>query len=248
VAPTQWPGGSRWRGFLKLWPWSLLLIAFLLVRASKGAGFADAYALLMRPFWPGPAQSEWLGAAADLEARATLQLLEADNRRLRGLLGLQDGGNSPENLSAAVISRSPRGWWQQLELGKGALNGISAGDAVMGPGGLVGQVQSVTPATSRVKLLTAPGTEVGVWLPRSRSHGLLVGMGTSRPQLRFIEKDPNVRPGDLVSTSPASTLLPANLPIGVVQSVDERAVPAPHAVVQLIAAPEAIDWVQVRRR
>ena len=73
-------------------------------------------------------------------------------------------------------------------------------------------------------------------------------MGSSRPQLRFIEKDPNVRPGDLVSTSPASTLLPANLPVGVVQSVDERAVPAPHAVVQLIAAPEAIDWVQVRRR
>ena len=90
MAPTQWPGGSRWRGFLKLWPWSLLLIAFLLVRASKGAGFADAYALLTRPFWPGPAQSEWLAAAADLEARATLQLLEADNRRLRGLLGLQD--------------------------------------------------------------------------------------------------------------------------------------------------------------
>ena len=248
MAPTQWPGGSRWRGFLRLWPWLLLTVAFLLVRATKGAGFADAYALLSRPFWPGPAQSEWLDAAADLETKAAVQLLEADNRRLRALLGLQESGKSQTDRSAAVISRSPRGWWQQLELGKGSIDGIKAGDAVMGPGGLVGQVQSVTPVTSRVKLLTAPGTEVGVWLPRSRSHALLVGMGSSRPQLRFIEKDPNVRPGDLVSTSPASTLLPANLPVGVVQSVDERAVPAPHAVVQLIAAPEAIDWVQVRRR
>ena len=248
MAPTQWPGGSRWRGFLRLWPWLLLTVAFLLVRATKGAGFADAYALLSRPFWPGPAQSEWIDAAVDLETKAAVQLLEADNRRLRALLGLQEGGKSQNDLSAAVISRSPRGWWQQLELGKGSIDGIKAGDAVMGPGGLVGQVQSVTPVTSRVKLLTAPGTEVGVWLPRSRSHGLLVGMGSSRPQLRFIEKDPSVRPGDLISTSPASTLLPANLPVGVVQSVDERAVPAPHAVVQLIAAPEAIDWVQVRRR
>ena len=57
-----------------------------------------------------------------------------------------------------------------------------------------------------------------------------------------------VRPGDLVSTSPASTLLPPNLPVGVVQSVDALAVPSSTAVVQLIAAPEAIDWVQVRTR
>jgi rod shape-determining protein MreC len=36
--------------------------------------------------------------------------------------------------------------------------------------------------------------------------------------------------------------------VGVIQSVDEQAVPAPTAIVQLIAAPEAIDWVQVRIR
>jgi rod shape-determining protein MreC len=76
----------------------------------------------------------------------------------------------------------------------------------------------------------------------------LVGSGSSRLILRFIDKDPNVQPGDLVTTSPASTLLPPNLSVGVIQSVDERAVPAPTAIVQLIAAPEAIDWVQVRTR
>ena len=107
---------------------------------------------------------------------------------------------------------------------------------------------SVTPATARVKLLTAPGHSIGVWLPRSRDHGLLVGTGATRPELRFIVRDPDVRPGDLVSTSPASTLLPPNLPVAVVQSVDDQAVPFATAVVQLIAAPEAIDWVQVRTR
>ena len=147
-----------------------------------------------------------------------------------------------------MISRSSRGWWQQLQLGKGSLQGIGQGDAVLGPGGLVGRIASVTPATARVKLLTAPGHEIGVWLPRSRRHGLLVGRGSSRLSLRFIDKDPDVRPGDLVATSPASTLLPPNVPVGVIQAVDEQAVPAPTAVVQLIAAPEAIDWVQVQTR
>ena len=51
--------------------------------------------------------------------------------------------------------------------------------------------------------------------------------------------------GDVVTTSPASTLLPPNLTIGIVQFVDENALPSPFAIVQLTASPEAIDWVQV---
>ena len=113
---------------------------------------------------------------------------------------------------------------------------------------MLGRIQSVTPATARVQLLTAPGSRVGVWIPRTKRHGLLVGVGTSRPQLEFLDKNPYAVPGDLVSISPASTLLPASLPVGVIQKVDDRAVPAPRAAVQLIAAPEAIDWVQVQIR
>ena len=171
---------------------------------------------------PVTAQREWIQSAAKQEEAAGLLLLEQDNATLRGLLELQRTGGADSIVDAAVISRQPRGWWQLLELGKGSLHGISVADAVLGPGGLVGRVQSVTPTTARVRLLTAPGSEVGVWLPRSRRHGLLVGLGTNRPQLRFIDKNLDVRAGDLVSTSPASTLLPPNVPVGVIQSVDER--------------------------
>jgi len=248
MAPSLRPGRRRWQGIGRLTPWLLLLAGLMLVRFSKGAGFADAYALLTRPFWPGTAQREWLQAAVDVEQRARITLLEQDNERLRGLLDLQQRGQAGRDVAAAVISRRPRDWWQQLELSRGSLDGLAKDDAVLGPGGLLGRVASVTPATARVKLLTAPGHSIGVWLPRSRHHGLLVGNGSSRPELRFINRDPDVRPGDLVSTSPASTLLPPNVPVAVVQSVDARAVPSSTAVVQLIAAPEAVDWVQVRTR
>ena len=102
------------------------------------------------------------------------------------------------------------------------------------------------PTTASVTLLTDPGSRVGVWVGRVRRHGLLTGIGTSRPLLRFLEKDPGVRPGDVVVTSPASTLVLPNLTVGVIQSVDDRAVPATEAVVQLSAPVEAVDWVQVR--
>ena len=95
MAPTLRPGRSRWKGLGRLSPWLLLLLGLLLVRLSKGAGFADAYALISRPFWPGPAQREWVTSAADLEQSARLTLLEQDNRRLRGLLELQQGGRTP---------------------------------------------------------------------------------------------------------------------------------------------------------
>ena len=227
-------------------PWLLVFGVLLLVRLSKGALLSDAYALLSRPFWPGTAQSEWLRTAQQVDQQARLAALEQDNRRLRQLLDLQQ--QSGGSITAAVISREQAGWWQQLLLGRGGLQGIAAGDPVLAPGGLIGLVDAVTPTTARVTLLTDSSSAIGVWVGRTRRHALLVGLGTSRPMLRFIDKDPGVRPGDVVTTSPASTLVPPNLTVGVIQTVDEDAVPAPEAVVQLSAPVEAIDWVQVRRR
>ena len=228
------------------WPWWLLVLALIGVRLSKGAFFADGYALLSRPFWPGSAQSEWLRSAQTGADQARLVELERDNQRLRQMLQLERTGRGL--VSAAVISREPAGWWQQLELGKGRLDGIAAGDAVLAPGGLIGRVASVTPTTARVALLTDGSSRLGVWVGRTQQHALLLGLGTPRPRLQFLEKDPGVRPGDVVTTSPASTLLPPNLIVGVVQSLDEQAVPSPEGLVQLSAPVDAIDWVQVVTR
>ena len=228
-------------------PWVLLLVGLLAIRLSKGAPFLDAYALLSRPFWPGSAQSDWLRQAQQLDQQARLVALEADNRRLRRLLDLR--GATPENsLTAVVISRETGGWWQQLTLGIGSLQGLAPGDPVLAPGGLIGRITAVTPSTARVTLLTDSSSRLGVWVGRTQRHGLLMGTGSGRVLLRFIDRDPGVRPGDVVTTSPASTLLPPNLTVGVIQSVAEQAMPAPEAVVQLSAPVDAVDWVQVRRR
>ncbi|MFM8525033.1 MAG: rod shape-determining protein MreC [Cyanobacteriota bacterium] len=230
----------------QVFPWAGLLLLVLLVRWSKGVAFADAYALISRPFWPGTAQSEWLRSAQRLDTDLRLGQLAQDNTRLRGLLELDQSRGSA--IPAAVISREVDGWWQQILLTKGSLEGVHAGDAVEGPGGLLGLVSQVSLSTATVTLLTDPASRIGVWVPRTRQHGLLNGVGTSRPVLRFVDKDPQVLPGDVVLTSPASTLVPANLPVGVVQSLDPRANPAPEAIVQLSAPVDAIDWVEVRPR
>ena len=247
MPPTRWRSLPAPRGRRRRWTLALaLLLVLIAVRWSKGAPLNDAYALLSRPFWPGPAQSEWLRAARRVEDQARLQSLASDNARLRQLLGLQRA-RGEQAISAAVISRQSGGWWQQLVIGQGALAGVRVGQPVLAPGGLIGLVASVTPTTATVTLLTDPSSRVGVWVSRGGHHGLLSGVGSARPLLRFLDKDPEVRPGDLVVTSPASTLVPPNLPVGVIQTVDADADPAPVAVVQLIAPVQAVDWVQVPR-
>ena len=225
--------------------WIVLVGSVLFVRLTKGAVFSDIYAFVSRPFWPGPAQSEFISRGFKAELNARLSLLEADNNRLRKMLDLKNSSGS-NVISAAVIARTPKGWWQQLELGKGQIHGVSTGNAVLGPGGLLGIVESTTPTTSRVKLLTAPGSRLGVWLPRTKKHGMLIGLGTNRPYVSFLDKDPKALPGDLLSTSPASTLMPPNIPVGVIQSFNIESLPAPIAIVELLAVPEAVDWVQIK--
>tara|TARA_Y100001968_G_scaffold259918_1_gene247343 strand:- start:693 stop:1442 length:750 start_codon:yes stop_codon:yes gene_type:complete len=220
-------------------------VSFLIgIRWTKGAGYLDFYSILLQPLLPGTAQREWIQEGENVEKNIRLKLLEDDNHRLRQALSLQKF-NSDQSVSAAVIARSSSSWWQQLEINKGAKDGILKGQTVIGPGGLIGLVDSITPLTSRVRLLTDPGHQIGVWIARTKRHGILTGMGTNRAKLIFLNKNSLAKVGDSVTTSPASTLLPPNLTVGIVQFVDEKALPSPYAIVQLTASPEAIDWVQV---
>ncbi len=226
--------------------WIIFFMGALLfgIRWTKGAGYLDLYSILLKPILPGTAQREWIKQGENIERSIRLKLLEDDNNRLRRALSLKES-NFEQRISAAVISRSSRNWWKQLEINKGSKVGVLKGQTVIGPGGVIGLVDSTTPLTARVRLLTDPGHQLGAWIDRTKQHGVLTGMGTNRPKLIFLNTNGLAKIGDAVTTSPASTLLPPNLTIGIVQFVNEKALPSPYAIVQLTASPEAIDWVQI---
>ena len=70
-------------------------------------------------------------------------------------------------------------------------------------------------------------------------------MGDDFPRLILYSKDVDLKVGDFVSSSPASTLLPPNIPIGIVQSIEEPFKAKKTAKIFLLAKPHAIDWVQI---
>ena len=165
---------------------------------------------------------------------------------MRQILSLQESSND-EHISAAVISRKTGSWWRQITLNKGSKDGLEIGNTVIGPGGLLGIINNTSLFTSSVTLITSPESKLGVWLDRIQINGLLVGLGDHYPSLILYSKDADIKVGDFVSSSPASSLLPPNIPIGIVQSIDKTLQSKKTAKISLLAKPNVIDWVQILR-
>ena len=235
---------NRWWNKKNNWGLFIFLSFLFFVRISKGSLYKDFYYLISKPFWPGQFQREVLTKSVEQEFLIRLKQLEKDNKRLREILSLQRLSDS-ESISAIVISRKTGSFWRQIILNKGAKDGVEIGSFVVGPGGLLGRVDNTSLFTSTVKLLTSPESKVGVWVERIQMHGLLVGSGNDYPKVIFYNKDIDIKVGDFVLSSPASTLLPPNIPIGVVQSVDEDLKEKKTANIMLLGKPQAIDWVQI---
>ena len=235
---------SRWWHKKKVWMLFGIFFLLVLVRISKGSVYKNFYYFISKPFWPGQFQKEIILKSKDQESLIQLNLLKEDNSRLRKILSLQDSSNF-EKISAAVISRKTGSWWRQITLNKGSKDGVEIGSVVIGPGGLLGRVNKTSSLTSSVTLLTSPESKVGVWLDRTQISGLLVGLGSDYPSLILYSKNIDIKVGDFVSSSPASTLLPPNIPIGIVQSVDESSKEKNKAKISLLAKPHVIDWVQI---
>jgi rod shape-determining protein MreC len=235
---------NRWRHKKKNWILFTIFLFLVFVRISKGSVYKDFYYFISKPFWPGQFQKEIVLESIDQEYLIKLNLLKKDNLRLRRNLSIQES-SSNENISAAVISRKTGSWWRQIILNKGSKDGVEIGNIVIGPGGLLGRVKSTSLFTSSVTLITSPESKLGVWVDRIQINGLLVGLGDDYPSLILYSKDADIKVGDFVSSSPASTLLPPNIPIGIVQSIDETLKSKKTAKISLLAKPQLIDWVQI---
>ena len=235
---------SRWWHKKKIWIFFGIFLFLVFVRISKGSLYKDFFYFISKPFWPGQFQKEVILKSIDQESLIKLNLIKKDNIRLRKILSLQESSNN-YNISAAVISRKTGGWWRQIILNKGSKDGVEIGNIVIGPGGLLGRVKNTSLFTSSVTLITSPESKLGVWVDRIQINGLLVGLGDDYPSLILYSKDADIKVGDFVSSSPASTLLPPNIPIGIVQSIDETSQSKKTAKISLLAKPQVIDWVQI---
>lgn len=230
--------------------WQILLISLALgvawtLRETQGAAIFEAYQIITRPFQSPSTSAERLNDARMLELQAQIVELKSQNQKLQELLNYTKSQGKQQGIVAPVVGRSADHWWQQITLGRGSEAGIQVGFTVTAPGGLVGRIISVTPNTSRVLLISDRTSQLGVTISRSRSMGTLQGQSSSHAVIRFFNKVPTVRRGDIVATSPYSQMFPSGLPVGKVESVNIDKSPAPEATIALAAPLPNLEWVVV---
>ncbi|MEN9222903.1 MAG: rod shape-determining protein MreC [Thermostichus sp. BF3_bins_97] len=220
---------------------ALALGVALGLRQTQGSLLVELYSWITTPARPPVDPAVVLNQAATRELQALVAELQYQNRELKQLLQFTEqmpAGGIP----AAVVGRSADHWWQQLTLSRGSQQGVKVGDVVMAPGGLIGRVESVTPNTSRVLLISDPTSRVGVMLSRSRHMGVMRGTGTQNAILEFFDKDPKVEVGDVVVTSGLSSFYPAGVVVGTIRAVNLDASPAPQATIELSAPLGLLEW------
>jgi rod shape-determining protein MreC len=191
----------------------------------------EVYNALSQPFQPRVRQTDYLKTAQVQQLQNEVQELKNQNRQLQQL-GKYSATVPTKGILAPIVLRSADNWWQQVVIGRGSADGIALDHVVVGVGGIVGRVVNVSPHTSRVLLISDPSSRIGVLISRSRHMGMLQGTRTDRAILQFFDKRPQVKKGDVVSTSLVSRLFPTGLAVGRVVEINLDKSPAPEAIVE----------------
>jgi rod shape-determining protein MreC len=187
--------------------------------AEQVSGFWHRYIYLV-----GLKQDNDALRAEAAELRRTNMLMGAQARsaaRLEALLGFRP----PEKWTfsgARVIGQrmGPAGALDTMVVDKGKASGVTDDMPVASLKGLVGRILRSGAATSTVLLLTDPNSRIAVIGATNRSPGILVGQGYGEPlQLRYVNQNAAVDPGELLLSSGLSGIYPKGLPVARVTKI-----------------------------
>jgi rod shape-determining protein MreC len=237
---------SRWwdKNALKLAGFGIVIGGTYWALQTQRSAVVEFYNFISYPFQPQSAQMDYLKTAQVRQLQDELQELKSQNQQLKQMADYSSNV-STKGLLAPVILRSADNWWQQVTIGRGTADGVAIDHIVVGIGGIVGRVVSVSAHTSRILLISDPNSRIGVLIGRTRNMGILSGTRDNRAVLQFFDKRPDVKKGDIVSTSAVSQLFPTGLAVGRVVEINLNKSPAPEAIVEFTAPLGYLEWVTV---
>lgn len=114
----------------------------------------------------------------------------------------------------------PAGVLDTMAVDKGSASGIEADMPVVTPVGVMGRILETGATASTVLLLTDANSRIAVMGEDNRSHGMLSGQGYGKPlELRFVNLNATIEPGEILLSSGLSGIYPKGLPVARVTKV-----------------------------
>ena len=139
--------------------------------------------------------------------------------RLASLMEIQSTYNL-QSVAAKVISSSTDSWTATIIIDKGSSSGLTVGMPVLDGKGVIGQIISVSPNSSVVRLIQDENSSVPAMIQSNRAQGILNGSAGGSLSLDMVRSDLNAEIDDVVITSGLGGVYPKGLPIGRVSVVD----------------------------
>ena len=177
-----------------------------------------------------------------LQAKVSqLSSIEAENRRLRRLLGLRDRV-AAETVSALVISKDMTDYFRVARVTlDAAAPGIKPNMPVLSPEGVVGKVLRVAGETVQVQLAVDSGFGADVVVERTGARGFVRGAGENERYLvrvEYVQSTDVVSEGDILVTSGFGCRFPKGLPVARVTKVVKR----DFGIYQSVEAEPIVDF------
>ena len=160
-----------------------------------------------------------------LQANVRLQKLSelsAENTRLRGLLDtplIIDGRME----IAEVIGTDADPLRHIIVINRGSINQLKVGQTVLDDKGIIGQIISVSPRSSRVMLLSDKEHSLSVRLERSGMRGIVSGTGDlGLLKMEYVPTSADIKVGEKVYSSGLGEHFPAGYLVGTVARVNRH--------------------------
>lgn len=151
-----------------------------------------------------------------------------ENQNLRNMLSVPDTSKY-DLIAADVVSKLVNKIQGNIILNKGSVNGIQVGMPVLNSNGLVGIIADVTDNFSVTKTLYNSSLNIAVTVQNINVDGVLSWNG-SELIIKNIPTTYEIKVGEKVETSDFSTLLPPNIPIGVISKKESLALGLLHTI------------------
>jgi rod shape-determining protein MreC len=150
---------------------------------------------------------------------------------------------------AEVVSYNKSTNNKSVIINKGKSDSIHLNDAVIFKNSVIGKISFSSARYSIVQLAIDPLFEMSVRIQRLGVIGSIIWDGYSRFHLRYISKNKDVKIGDVVISSGLSETFPANLKVGIVESVNSN---IPGLYQDIIVIPSTdfseLQYVNIIRR
>jgi len=148
-----------------------------------------------------------------------MQVIENESQHLRKFFDVVNSADLGMQLAKPLkIDLDP--YQHRVLINKGIKDGVYIGQSVLDDTGVVGQVTDMFKLSSVVTLITDPSHAIPAQVRRNGLHLLVEGTGSFNSlRVPYLNKNMNLKDGDILETSGLGGRFPAGYPIAVIEAV-----------------------------